>query len=150
MGWDVPAGRATVYDSGDQPYEATTMRQIGRAVAGVLKHPDETKNKYIYVNSFTLTQNQVVGALEKASGVKFQVTKSTTKEIGDEGYRNAENGNPGLGFPQIVTSAIYGYGGMNNFSANRELANEMFGLPKESLEETIKEVLNDVNFPNKI
>lgn len=143
MGWDIPARRATVYESGNQPYEATNVRQIGRAVASILKNPEETKNKYIYVNSFTLTQNQVLGALENAIGTKLQVTRTTTKEILQAGYRNIESGNPGLGFAQTVTSAIYGYGGMNNFSANRDLANEILALPKESLEDTIREVLVD-------
>ncbi|KAI9663108.1 MAG: hypothetical protein M1821_008156 [Bathelium mastoideum] len=144
MGWDIPARRATVFDSGDQPYEATNMRQIGRAVAGILKHPEGTKNRYVYVNSFTVTQNQVITAVEKASGDKFEVSKMTTRDLRDEGYRNAEKGNLELGFPQVVTSAIYGHGGLNNFSAHKELANETLGLPKESLEETIAEVLEEM------
>ena len=144
MGWDIRARRATIYDSGDQSYEATNLRQIARAITSVLKHPEETKNKHIYINSFTLSQNQVLAIIEKQSGEKFEVTKMTTKDVRDEGYRNTENGNLDLGFPQVVTSAIYGYGGLNNFSANKGLANELLGLPKENLEETIAEVLKEM------
>ncbi|KAL9078229.1 MAG: hypothetical protein Q9157_002847 [Trypethelium eluteriae] len=147
MGWDIPARKATIYDSGNQPYEATNVRQIGRAVAGILKHPKETENKYVYVNSFTLTQNQVLAAIERESGERFQVTRMTTTELRDEGYRNVEEGNLGLGFPQVVSSAIYGYGGLNNFSASKELANALLQLPEERLEETIEEVLKERDVP---
>lgn len=143
MGLDIPNLRATIYDSGDQPYEATNVRQIGRAVAGILKHPEETKNKYIYVNSFTVTQNQVLAAIEKTSGKKLQVSRMTTEDLQNEGHRNAEKGNMNLAFPQVVTAVVYGYGGMNNYSANREMANKLLGLPEESLEKTIEEVVKE-------
>ena len=142
LGWDIPAGRATIYDSGDQPYEATNVLQIGRAVAGILKHAEETKNKYIYVNSFTLTQNRVLAVLEKASGKKFEVTRVTTKDTREEALRKAASENMAA-LLQGATAVIYGYGGLNNFSGNRKLANDMLGLPKESLEETIEEVIRE-------
>ncbi|KAL9095178.1 MAG: hypothetical protein Q9165_002434 [Trypethelium subeluteriae] len=147
MGWDIPSRKATIYDSGNQPYEATNVRQIGRAVAGILQHPKETENKYVYVNSFTLTQNQVLAAIERESGESFQVTRMSTTELRDEGYRNIKEGNLGLGFPQVVSSAIYGHGGLNNFSASKELSNALLGLREESLNETIKEVLKERKTP---
>ncbi|KAI9705306.1 MAG: hypothetical protein M1820_005136 [Bogoriella megaspora] len=141
MGWDIAARKATIFDSGDQSYEATNVRQIGRAVASVLLHLEETKNRYVYVNSFTLTQNQVLKELERSTGEKFEVTSMTTKEISRIGYENLNKGDVKKGMPQIIFSAVYGYGGLNNFSVNKGLDNEMLGLPQESLEETIAEVV---------
>jgi hypothetical protein len=70
----------TIYDSGSQPYEATN---VARAVTATLVHASATANQYIYINSFTLTQNKVLDALEKANGMKWDVSYSTAKEFGD-------------------------------------------------------------------
>ena len=50
MGWDVRARRATIYDGGAVPYEATNVPQVARAIVKVLEHLEETRNQYVYVS----------------------------------------------------------------------------------------------------
>ena len=64
---------------GDQPYEATKVRQIARAVVATLLHPAETETRYIYVKSFTLTQYKVLAALEKASGTEWDASSRLSR-----------------------------------------------------------------------
>jgi len=137
MGWDIRLLKATIFNSGDQPYEATNLRQIGKAVASTLLHPLETKNKYIYIHSFTLTQNKVLAALEKALGKKWEVTRSSVKEISASGHEHLRKGNEFYGLAETVTAAVYGYGNANNFGEKALVWNKVLGLPEEDLDTTI-------------
>ena len=47
LGIDLSAKRATIVDSGDEPFSTTNLDLIGQAVASILKKPDETKNQYL-------------------------------------------------------------------------------------------------------
>lgn len=61
MGWNIPDRNAVIYDGGDQEYAAMNTLQIGRAVAAMLSPECQavTADQYVYIDSFTLTQNKV-------------------------------------------------------------------------------------------
>lgn len=84
-GWNLPARSVTIYDGGDVEYEATTLGQVGRAITVTLKHPELTKNKHVYVNSFTITQNGVLRALEKTTNDKFAVSHNSSDDLWQDG-----------------------------------------------------------------
>lgn len=46
LGIDLVAKKATIVDSGDEPFSATNLDPIGKAVASILKKPEDTANKY--------------------------------------------------------------------------------------------------------
>ncbi|KAH6847551.1 hypothetical protein B0I37DRAFT_431172 [Chaetomium sp. MPI-CAGE-AT-0009] len=76
---------ATVIDSGDEKWYASTLAQIGRVVAGILKHPDETANKYIATASFNLSQNELIALVEELTGSKLPVTKIKSADLQQTG-----------------------------------------------------------------
>lgn len=151
MAYNIPERKVTVFDGGDIPHEFTNLGQIGRAVAAVLKpeHVQATANTYVYVNSFTLTQNEVVAALEKVTGDKVEVTPAKRREVAELGKQKMATGKfidvagsqylDGSG--EAITAQIYNLDGHNNFSKNRGLWNDKLGLPRESLEETLRRVI---------
>lgn len=144
MGWDVPNGKAVVFDGGETEFEATNVVQIGRAIAAALApgNIDKTKNQYVYINSFTLTQNKVLAVLEKVTGQKFEVSTSTVGELYAENSKKVAE-DPAAGM-MLVQAALYGHGGVSNFSryeGGKGLWNERLGLPKEDLEETLRGIL---------
>jgi hypothetical protein len=103
-------------------------------------------NQYIYVNSFTLTQNRVLRALEKHTGDKFEVTHASAKELSEtslERYKAVGEfvangrGEYADGSVDAIVAAIYGYGRLNNFSKTHGLWNKKLGLPVEEMEETV-------------
>jgi len=49
-----------IYDGGDTVFSTTTLAGIGRAIAGVLEHPDETKNRNVYISQAEVTQNKLL------------------------------------------------------------------------------------------
>lgn len=47
LGIDLAAKKATIVDSGDEPFSATNLDDIGKAVVSILKKSEETANKYL-------------------------------------------------------------------------------------------------------
>lgn len=141
-GWDISKRSATIFDGGDIPFEATNLDQVGRALAKCLKNPGLTANHYVYVNSFTVTQNEVLKALERATGEKFNVTNGTVNELWQDGANQVKEGQ-GLGVLKMIAGAIYGKGNLANFSKSRGLWNEKLGLPQEDLDVSIQTFLSN-------
>ncbi|KFY93550.1 hypothetical protein V500_03663 [Pseudogymnoascus sp. VKM F-4518 (FW-2643)] len=155
MGWDLAGRKAIVFDGGDVEYEATNVAQIARAVVATLSPVqfEATTNRYIYVNSFTVTQNRIVGLLEELTGAKFDVEHKTTEELGkvaleklraQTGFETSGDGEYPVGAVELITAAIYGYGGFNNFSNTRGLWNERLSLPEEELKTTLTRVVKEL------
>lgn len=142
-GWDVGARTVTIYDGGDIPFEATTLDQVGRAIARSLEKPELTRNQHVYVNSFTLTQNEVLRGLEKVTGAKFAVSQSTVEDLWQGGAAQLKQGQP-QGVLAMVAGTIFGKGGLANYSATKGLWNERIGLEQEDLYETLESLLAKV------
>ncbi|KAG5762211.1 hypothetical protein H9Q72_009692 [Fusarium xylarioides] len=136
-GFNVAARTATLFDGGDVAYEATNLDQVGRAIAKSLKNLEITRNQHVYVNSFTVTQNDILRALEKATGDKFQVSHGTVKGLWEAGAEQVRNGDP-MGALAQISGAIYGKGGVANYSVDRSIWNDKIGLLGENLEEFVK------------
>ncbi|KAK2678025.1 hypothetical protein RAB80_006765 [Fusarium oxysporum f. sp. vasinfectum] len=69
---DLETNTAVILDKGDVPASASTLHRVAEALVAVLKRPDSTKNRLLYVQSFCKTQLEVVAALEKATGVEWK------------------------------------------------------------------------------
>lgn len=136
-GWDLRARSVTIYDGGDIPYEATTLDQVGRAIAKSLKSQELTRNQHVYVNSFTVTQNKVLETLERITEKKFNVSHSTVEDLWQGGATQLKEGQP-LGLLAMIAGTIYGKGGLANYSVTKVLWNEKIGLAQESLDETLE------------
>ncbi|KAL9619041.1 MAG: hypothetical protein Q9160_006296 [Pyrenula sp. 1 TL-2023] len=54
-----------LFDGGENLFSATTLKTVGDAVVGVLSHPEETKNRFVYVKDIDLTQKQLLGIAKK-------------------------------------------------------------------------------------
>jgi hypothetical protein len=69
---DWESGKPRIYDGGDQLFSTTTLRSIGQAVVGVLDHPEETKNRAVYVQDMVTSQNRILAVAKKvAPGKKW-------------------------------------------------------------------------------
>lgn len=127
MGFNRQAHTVTIFNSGDQPYEVTNLWQIGRAVASTLLHLQETENKYIYINSFIVTQNKVLAALRTKK--KWVVRKVTVEHLAASGTEKISNGDVGTGTIEVITAAIYGHGGVNNFGEKQRSGRQSWDHP---------------------
>jgi hypothetical protein len=151
LGWNLPARKAVIFDGGNDEFEATNLEQIGRTIAAVLmpENLEDTKNKYIYVNSFSVTQNRILGILERLTGDHFSIelakkAELSKRELEPQNFagETGENVYASISFAVIV-AAIYGHGGFNNFSKTRGLWNKKLGLPEEDLEGSLVQILRE-------
>ena len=128
-------------DEGDAPWSTTTMPTIALAVKNAMLHPQETKNKTLYIDSVTASSNQVVASLEKATGEKFEITHTNAdeaKKICEE--RLAQGDYEGASIQQIrQILLIEGYG--SDYTRYRETSNKLLSLPEQTLDELIMEML---------
>src|SRR5271170_3123831 len=73
--------KATIPGTGKELFSITSREDIGRFIAAVLKHPDETKDRVVRVAGDTVTADDLVAAYEKKLGKKFDVTYRPADEI---------------------------------------------------------------------
>ncbi|KAJ5702493.1 isoflavone reductase family protein [Penicillium malachiteum] len=132
----------TIYDSGDKKWSTTNIGTAAVAVAGVLLNPEKTENKVLFVASFTVSQRQVLEALEKETGTAWKVDTMSSAdalkraaELDDKDYSD--------GLKLLVLMLLYADDA--DRGANFEkfgLSNELLGLPQESLTDVIGRIVN--------
>jgi hypothetical protein len=140
LGFDLETQTATIYNGGDNFVNFSNFSTIGLATASILKNPDKTANKYLYIRSFVASQNEILAALEKSSGKKWRTTAANTEDLGKEGYERLGKGD-WIGIPAFILAAIYSGDQQLDYTTLRGLQNEELGLPKENLDVTIEKIV---------
>lgn len=140
LGYNLKEQKATILNDGNDTWSTSTLATIGQAVKNALLIPEQTANEYLYIDSFTISQNQVLASLEKATGAKWEVTHVDAEEQKKEGLEKMSKGD----FSGVILLIRYvicvsGYGG--NYMEYREGANELLSLPKRTLDEVVAEIL---------
>ncbi|PWW77929.1 putative isoflavone reductase like protein P3 [Tuber magnatum] len=92
LGIDISNKKASLLDGGDTPFSTTNLSDIGQSVVGILAHPEETKNRYVFVQSALATQNKLLAAAEKATGEKFAIEQRITEDLEREGNEKIAKG----------------------------------------------------------
>ncbi|KAI1136414.1 NAD(P)-binding protein [Hypoxylon sp. FL0543] len=115
-------------DGGHRKTSLTTLASVGKAVVGVLNHPEETKNRAVYVQDAALSLKELEEYLKKAVGAdgwKENVTsiaeglKQTEEEI--------KRGDLSVGAMALssLKAAMWGEGYGGHF---QKLDNDLFGI----------------------
>lgn len=144
LGIDLKAQTANIWGSGDQRWSTTNVETVGKSVVGVLERPAETKNRFVWVESFSTSQNDVVAALEKTTGKRWQVNKVKTADQIKTGNELVAKGES-AGIALLIIGAIFteDVDTGADFSKSRKIDNDLLGLPKEDLQTTIQEIVKD-------
>ncbi|KAI1771485.1 NAD(P)-binding protein [Hypoxylon cercidicola] len=122
--------RAIEYlDGGNNPFSTTTLESVGKAVVGVLKNPEQTKNRPVYVQDVVLTQRQLADLVKKVVGVDgWKETVTSTEETLQQIWDELKKDQPNF-FPVVMgtlKTAIWGGDAYN--SRFQKLDNELLGL----------------------
>lgn len=131
--------KATVVDSGNEKWPASTLAQIGKAVVGILKHPDETSNRYLATASFNLSQNELIAIVEELTGSKFPVAHEKSADLQKAGEEKLASGDyrAFTDFLRVHNSAD----GAGNELKEEDAANKLIGLPYENLKAVVEKWL---------
>lgn len=144
FGFDAKAKKATIVDSGDEPFQTANKGLIARAVAAVLKKPQETANKYLSIASFQPTLNQVLQIVEaETGGSRWAVERQDAAELQRIGEEKLAKGDFSA-FGQLLRVYLY-RDGEGHALKEGEKANELLGLlAEEDLEGTLRKWLASV------
>jgi hypothetical protein len=143
LGFDIANHTATLYDDGENLVSGTTLHHIGKAVAAILRHPELTLNKRIYVTDATFTQKQALSLLEKYTKTKWIVKNVATASLIEQGAESIAKGDMmQAGYSQLL--ALY-FGGQGACDFESKTSNKALGLETSSLEDVIKEAVERKN-----
>lgn len=132
-----------LFDGGDRPFSTTTLATIAQAVVGVLRRPEETKNRVVFVHDLVTTQRKI---LDLARGIapdrKWNPVDASTKDmeaVAREKYAKGQfDLKSSMGF---FCRSVFGEGYGAEFE---EIDNELLGIPlktEKDLEELLRTVL---------
>ncbi|KAE9375838.1 isoflavone reductase family protein-like protein [Stipitochalara longipes BDJ] len=141
--FDLKAQKVQLWDDGEAKFATSTREKIGDAVVAVLTHLEETKNKIVYANSFTTSQKQLMGALEKATGKSWEVERLSSADEISAGKEMLKNGNM-MGIGAIVKSICFTKGWGADFEGEDvEAMSEVLGLEEEDLDEVVSKIVQE-------
>ena len=116
---------------------------MAKSVVGILHHPEETKNKLVYIHSAAISQKDLVAASEKVlgGGVQLETSEASTEEIEKTGNAKIASGDLS-GFIDLLVRGVWGEGYGNDYTGRD--SNELFGikqLTKDEVEDVVKAAL---------
>ena len=144
MGFNMKERKARIVDDGSKKWSTTTLHTVGQAVKKAMLLPmEETANKYLYVDSFTVNQNEVLVAFEKVTGEKWEVERVDGEEEKKTGLELSAKGEM-KGMMMLIRywNAVGGHGG--DYMLYKKGHNDLLGLQKESLDEEVARLLKEV------
>ncbi|OKL57984.1 hypothetical protein UA08_06859 [Talaromyces atroroseus] len=142
LGYDIPSRTATIWDGGHKKFTLVNEKELGDAIIGVLKRPQETANQYLYISSVETSQKEILSCLEEETASKWTVIDTTTdKEISD-GVKKLSVGDFSGALTLVRGTSFADVPGLRaNYATDEKLANSLLGLKPESVKETVKRVL---------
>ncbi|KAI1412768.1 NAD(P)-binding protein [Hypoxylon sp. FL1857] len=131
-------------EGGNRKTSVTTLPNVGKAVVGVLKHPEETKNRGVYIQDAAITGKELEEYLKKvvgADGWKENITSVAEglKQTEEELKKSAPN--VGVVLVSSLKAAIWGEGYGGHF---QKLDNDLLGIKQLSDAEIVDVLAKNV------
>ncbi|EMF13076.1 NmrA-like family protein [Sphaerulina musiva SO2202] len=142
-----------ILDDGNTTWSASTLDQIALATVGVLQRPEETRNRMLYIQSFCVSQNEVLRAFERATSSssgsssgdgndeggekKWKVTKLDSKVYREEKVKKRDEGDK-----QAIEDLVWLLGALDaNWEDRKDFAMKDLGLENEDLDEVVRKIV---------
>ena len=152
---DIKNKTALLLDSGTAKFNTTNLATVGLAVARLLSLPvtsdsfsslSDFGNKFVYISSFLISQREILDLVQKltqTTDADWSITHIDGQAWIDDGPAKIARGdNTGvfnIAFGNMMTEGLGG-----NYETTKGVSNAVLGLPKENLEETLKEVISQL------
>ncbi|KFA64618.1 hypothetical protein S40285_03970 [Stachybotrys chlorohalonatus IBT 40285] len=131
--------KATIFGTGDVVFSTTTLASVADAVVGVLRKPEETKNRAVLIEDAKLTQNKLLALAKKANPeASWEVTNASLDDIvAKSDARLAQGLYDSETFIPYLYKALYDPA---LSSAHEKTDNELLGLKGKSEDEVFEVV----------
>lgn len=132
--------KPTLYDGGDSLFSTTTLPTVADAIIGILEHPEETRNRPVYIQDTQTTQNKLLELAKKAAPGKTWEPKTVklTDIVAVANERLAKGLLDFETFAPYLAQSIYGPDNGGRFD---KTDNELLGL-KPFGDEQLEAVVN--------
>ncbi|KAK8081679.1 NAD(P)-binding protein [Apiospora saccharicola] len=142
VGWlaNLKKREINLWDGGDRAFSTTTLAGVGRAVAGVLEHPAETRNRAVFVQEAALSSRDLARYAKQATGGAEQGSwkehQPSIDELVNAGWAELkkEQPNPDNWVMNFITAAVFGEGYGAHFEKND---NELLGVKEMGEDEVV-------------
>ncbi|KAL4783503.1 hypothetical protein BJX76DRAFT_329587 [Aspergillus varians] len=132
LGYDLNNKQASLLDDGTHRWSTTTLSAVALAVKNAMLIPDKTANRYLFIESFNISQRDILAALEDLTNAPWAVS-----------YHGAEEGKRAAleklligdysGIPVLMRYVTCTEGCGGDYMEYEEGANNLLSLPEESL-----------------
>ena len=138
----VRSRRGTLYDGGKAVFSTTTVATVGKGIAGCLLHPDETKNRGVYIQDAAISQKKLVEMTSKVNPGGWDLKEASTDELVKQAAAAHERKDPN---PMSMVGSIFGmYFGHETYGQLfKKLDNELLGI-KGMSDEEIETLIKDI------
>lgn len=133
--------KADIIDDGNTRSSQATLPQIAKATVRILQRPEETKNKMLFIQSFCVSQNEVLASLEKAMGAKWEITRYDSEEFIKDKKALADKGNA-----DAIEDLVFVLGAIDgDWEGRPDFAMELLGLENEDLDQVVQQVVDELS-----
>jgi uncharacterized protein YbjT (DUF2867 family) len=139
---DLKSGKPRIFDGGDQLWSTTTLKSVGQAVVGVLEHPDETKNRAVYVQDMVTSQNKILDIARKIAPEKTKTWEPVPTSLADVKKASDDELAKGNFSVPVMVEYLFvslfgaGYGGLME-----KTDNELLGVAGDKTDADIEAIL---------
>lgn len=132
---------ADIIDSGDLKSSQATLPQIAKATVRILQRPEPTKNKMLFIQSFCVSQNEILASLQKAMKEKdWHITRYESEDFIRQKKTLADEGDS-----QAIEDLVFVLGAIDgNWEGKEDFAMSMLGLEDEDLDDVVKKVVDEM------
>jgi len=131
----------SLYDGGHRIFSSTSLPTIGKTVASVLKHLEQTKNRAIYVQDTATTLRKLAAMGKKATGAEgWREDTVSIDELAAQAWAELKKDqpNPGNFVFNFIKMSIWGEGYGSHFERTD---NKLLGI-KEMSDAEVQNVVN--------
>lgn len=140
---DTKNGKPSLFNGGNREFSTTLLSNVGLAVVGVLSHYEETKNRAVFIQDRTISQNRLLEIAKKvAPEKKWEPVNVSTADI-------KKNSDEKMAKGEVTQEVMYGYIFLSVFDEAYggrfvKLDNDLLGVPQgtdEEIEAVFKKLL---------
>lgn len=143
IGWivDLKKREINLWDGGERLFSTTTLASVGKAVAGVLRHPAATENRAVYVHDTAMTLRALADKAKAVTGGSegWKENVKSLDELVNQAWEELDKPqpNPANFVMNFITASIWGEGYGSHF---HKTDNRLLGMTEMSDDE-VTEVL---------
>ncbi|KAH6661331.1 hypothetical protein BKA67DRAFT_550884 [Truncatella angustata] len=138
--FNIDTKTADILDDGTYRSSTSTLARIAEAVVKVLRDEDVGRNKMLFMQSFCVSQLDVLASLEKATGEKWKVNWLKSNEFIKENKAKADGGDR-----DAIEHLVFALGAIDGDWEKKDgFAMDALGLRNEDLDEVVQKVVSEV------